>query len=150
MALFKFAGVLRARVAQENAAKAEVARSRVAASAAMAEVHRQSATLDEAEKAGYSTANALAVALATRQAMAAELSFAQGEADEADVIVENRKADLAAAARQRKAMEKLAERHSATRRHRADIAERAEVDDLTNGRYTASQRNQRKDRHGDK
>ena len=148
MALFKFAGVLRARVAQENAAKAEVARSRSAANAALAEVHRQSNTLDEAEKAGYSTANALAVALATRQAIAAELSCAQGRAEEAEDIVENRKADLAAAARQRKAMEKLAERHAATRRHRADVAERAEVDDLTNGRYTASQRNQRKDRHG--
>ena len=148
MALFKFAGVLRARVAQENAAKAEVARSRIAAAAAMAEVHRQSATLDEADKVGYSTANALAVALATRQAIAAELSFAQGRVEEAEEIVENREADLAAAARQRKAMEKLAERHAATRRHRADVAERAEVDDLTNGRYTASQRNQRKDRHG--
>jgi flagellar FliJ protein len=148
MALFKFAGVLRARVAQENAAKAEVARSRANVNAAIAEVHRQSATLDEAEKAGYSTANALAVALATRQAIAAELSFAQGRVEEAEEIVENRKADLAAAARQRKAMEKLAERHAATRRHRADVAERAEVDDLTNGRYTASQRNQRKDRHG--
>ena len=96
-----------------------------------------------------STANALAVALATRQAMAAEMTFAQGRVDEAEEIVENRKADLAAAARQRKAMEKLAERHAVTRRHRADVAERAEVDDLTNGRYTASQRNQRKDRHGD-
>jgi flagellar protein FliJ len=149
MALFKFAGVLRARVAQENAAKAEVARSRTTANAAMAEVHRQSATLDQAEKADYSTANALAVAMATRQAMAAELAFAVGKAEEAEVIVKNRKVDLAAAARQRKAMEKLAERHAATRRHRADVAERAEVDDLTNGRYTASQRNQRKDRHGD-
>lgn len=148
MALFKFAGVLRARVAQENAAKSEVARSRLAASAAMAEVHRQSATLDEAEKTSYSTANALAVALANWQALAGELTLAQGRADEAEVIVENRKADLAAAARQRKAMEKLAERHAATRRHRADLAERSEVDDLTNGRYTASRRNQRKDRHG--
>jgi flagellar export protein FliJ len=147
MALFKFAGVLRARVAQENAAKAEVARSQVTANAAMAEVHRQSATLDQAEKADYSTANALAVAMATRQAMAAELAFAVGTAEEAEVIVENRKADLAAAARQRKAMEKLAERHAITRRHKADVAERAEVDDITNARYTQSQRNQRKDLH---
>jgi flagellar protein FliJ len=147
MSLFKFSGVLRARVAQENAAKAEVARSQFAANAAMDEVHRQSATLDEAEKVDYSTANALAVAMATRQAMAAELSFAMGRVEEADVIVENRKADLAAAARQRKAMEKLAERHAVTRRHRAEVAERSEVDDLTNARYTQSQRNQRKDRH---
>jgi flagellar FliJ protein len=147
MSLFKFGGVLRARVAQENAAKAEVARSRFTANEAHDEVHRQSATLDEAEKADYSTANALAVAMATRQAMAAELSFAMGRADEADAVVADRQADLAAAARQRKAMEKLAERHAITRRHKADAAERAEVDDLTNARYTQSQRNQRKDLH---
>lgn len=147
MSLFKFGGVLRARVAQENAAKAEVARSRFDASAAMDEVYRRSATLDEAEKADYSTANALAVAMASRQAMAAALSVAVGQADEAEAVVADRQADLAAAARQRKAMEKLAERHAITRRHKADVAERLEVDDLTNARYTQSQRNQRKDRH---
>lgn len=147
MSQFKFGGVLRARVAQENAAKAEMARSRSAANAAMDEVHRQSATLDQADKVDYSTANALAVAIATRQAMAAELSFAMGRADEAEVVVADRQADLAAAARQRKAMEKLAERHAITRRHKADAAERMEVDDLTNARYTQSQRNQRKDLH---
>lgn len=147
MSLFKFGGVLRARVAQESAAKAEVARSRFSANAAMDEVRRQSATLDEAEKADYSTASALAVAMASRQAMAAALSVAVGQADEAEADVADRQADLAAAARQRKAMEKLAERHAITRQHKSDVAERLEVDDLTNARYTQSQRNQRKDRH---
>jgi flagellar export protein FliJ len=147
MSLFKFGGVLRARVAQENAAKAEVARSRSTANAAIAEVQRQSATLDEAEKADHSTANALAVAMATRHAMAAALSVAVGQVDQAEAVVADRQADLASAARQRKAMEKLAERHAITRRHKADVAERLEVDDLTNARYTQSQRNQRKDRH---
>ena len=142
MSLFKFSGVLRARVAQENAAKAEMARSRLMANAALAEVHRQSATLDQREKTKYSTANALAVALAGRQAMAAALSVAVGEAHVAEAVVADRQADLAAAARQRKAMEKLAERHAATRRHKAETAERAEVDDLTNARYTQRQRNQ--------
>jgi flagellar export protein FliJ len=144
MSLFKFGGVLRARVAQENAAKAEVAQSRFAANAALAEVHRQSATLDVAEKTSYSTANALAVALASRQAMAAALSEAMSDAEAADAIVADRMADLAAAAQQRKVMEKLAERHAVTRRNKAAAAERAESDDLTNARYT---QNQRKDRH---
>lgn len=144
MSLFKFGGVLRAREAQENAAKAELAKSRFTANAAMAEVHRQSATLDEAEKTSHSTANALAVALATRQAMAVALSEAMSDAEAADAIVADRMRDLAAAAQQRKVMEKLQERHAVTRRNKADAAERAETDDLTNARYT---QNQRKDRH---
>ena len=142
MAKFRFAGLLRARVAQETAAKAEVARSRFAASQALAEVHRQAASLDAADQVHYSNASALASALATRQAMAAALSTAVGAAREADAVVDERIADLAAAARQRKAMDKLAERHAVTRRHKAEAAERSEQDDIVGARYIAKQEEQ--------
>lgn len=138
MSKFRFAGLLRARVAQETVAKAEVARSRFQANAALAEVHRQAASLDEADQISFSTANALAVALAGRQAMAAALSVAAGVHAEAETAVTDRVADLAAAARQRKALDKLAERHALARRRTVEAAERAELDDLVGARYIAN------------
>jgi flagellar FliJ protein len=135
MPIFRLAGVLRARTAQETVAKAEVAKSRFAAGTALAEVHRQAATLDRADQVHYSTANALAGALMGRQAMAAALSVAIGVAGEADAVVADRMADLAVAARQRMAMDKLAERHALTRQRKLEAVERAELDDLVNARH---------------
>jgi flagellar export protein FliJ len=132
---FRFAGLLRARVAQETVAKAAVARSRFAASTALAEVHRQSASLDEAEKIHPGNAHALAGAIAGRQAMAAALSGAMTAARSADGVVAETMADFTVAARQRKAMDKLAERHARTRQRAADAAERAEHDDLITARH---------------
>jgi hypothetical protein len=139
MSLFRLAGVLRARTAQETVAKAEVAKSRFAASSALAVVHRQAASLDRADISHFSNANALAGAMAGRQAMAAALSVAVGVAHGADAVVDERVADLAVAARQRKAMDKLAERHALTRQRKADAAERAETDDLVGARYVMNQ-----------
>ena len=132
---FRFAGLLRARVAQETVAKAAVARSRFAASTAHAEVHRQAASLDAAEQVHVSTAHALAGAIAGRQAMAAALSGAITAARSADDAVAETMVDLTLAARQRKAMDKLAERHAQARQRAADAAEQAEHDDLVNARY---------------
>ena len=135
MTKFRFAGLLRARVAQETVAKAAVARSRFAANQALAEVHRQAANLDAAEQIHASNAHALAGALVGRQAMAAELSATVEAARAADGVVDEALADLAVAARQRKAMDKLAERHAQARQRRMDDAERAEQDDLVGSRY---------------
>jgi hypothetical protein len=133
---FRFAGLLRARVAQETVAKAAVARTRFAASTAHAQVHRQAASLDAAEQVHVSTAHALAGAIAGRQAMAAALSGAVTAARSADGVVAESMVDLTVAARQRKAMDKLAERHAKVRQRAADKAERAEQDDLINARYS--------------
>ena len=135
MKRFRFAGLLRARVAQESVAKAAVARSRFAASTAHAEVHRQAASLDAAEKVHISTAHALAGAIAGRQAMAAVLSGAVTAAQSADGVVAEMMTDFTVAARQRKAMDKLAERHAQARKREADEAERAEHDDLIGARH---------------
>jgi flagellar export protein FliJ len=53
----------------------------------------------------------------------------------ADAVVGETMADLSVAARQRKAMDKLAERHALTRQRAADAAERAALDDLVSSRY---------------
>jgi flagellar export protein FliJ len=132
---FRLAGLLRARVAQETVAKAAVARSRFAARTAHAEVHRQAASLDAAERMHAGTAQALAGAMAGRHAMAAALSGAVTAARSADGVVAETMADLTLAARQRKAMDKLAEQHARARRRAADAAERAEHDDLINARH---------------
>lgn len=132
---FRLAGLLRARVAQETVAKAAVARSRFAANTALADVHRQSASLDAAGQIHVSTAHALAGALVSRQAMAASLSAAVNTSRAADAVVAETMVDLALAARQRKAMDKLAERHAQTRQRAVEAAERAALDDLVSSRY---------------
>lgn len=134
---FRLAGVLRARQAQESVAKAAAARSRVGAEMAHAQVHRQAASLDAACAVHPDTATALAMALTARQAMAATLSAAISVAGAADVEVSARIEDLAAAAAQRKVMDKLAERHAVTQRRHAEAAERAELDDLVAARHVA-------------
>jgi flagellar protein FliJ len=134
---FRLAGLLRARVAQETVAKAAVARSRFAANTALAEVHRQSASLDAAEQIHPSTAHALAGALVSRQAMAASLSAAVHNSHAADAVVVETMTDLGAAARQRKAMDKLAERHAQIRQRATDAAERAALDDLVSSRFVS-------------
>jgi hypothetical protein len=71
--------------------------------------------------------------------MASALSVAVGVHAGAESVVDDRIADLAAAARQRKAMDKLAERHALTRQRKADAVERAEQDDQVGARYIAKQ-----------
>jgi flagellar protein FliJ len=132
---FRLAGLLRARVAQETVAKAAVARSRFAANTALVEVHRQAASLNAAEQIHLSTAHALASALVSRQAMAASLSASVNNSHAADAVVVETMTELGAAARQRKAMDKLAERHAQIRQRAADAAERAALDDLVSSRY---------------
>jgi flagellar export protein FliJ len=138
MPKFRLAGVLRARQAQETAAKAAAARARADAKSAAVEVHRQAASLDAAHDVHPRTASALAVAMSARQAMAAALNVAIGLTAEADAVVDDRVADLAVAAAQRKAMDKLAERHAVTRQRAADASERRELDDLVVARHVTA------------
>jgi flagellar FliJ protein len=135
MPAFRLATVLRARQAQESAAKARTARARAVADAAAGEVHRQAATLDAAANVNTAIAAALAVSMSARQAMAAALSAAIGVGARAEGEVSDRQSELAVAASQRRAMERLAARHEQTRRNKADAAERRELDDLTASRY---------------
>jgi flagellar export protein FliJ len=138
MTKFRLAGVLRARQAQETVAKANAAKARAAAEVAAAEVHRQAATLDSAHEVHPRTASALSVALSARQAMAAALSVAVGAAVEADVEVGTKVDELAVAASQRRAMDKLAERHAVTVRRAEEEVERRELDDLVGARFAAT------------
>jgi flagellar FliJ protein len=135
MPKFRLAGVLRARQAQETVAKAAAARARADADAATELVHHHAETLDAASAVNPDTAQALAAALSARQAMAAVLSASVRAADEAAGVVTTATQELAAAGAQRKAMEKLAERHALTRRKKEEHAESLETDDLVTSRY---------------
>jgi flagellar FliJ protein len=137
MAKFRLAGVLRARQAQEGVAKVAAARARVEAEQANADVHRYAATLDAAAEVHPDTATALAAAMSARQAVAGALFAAIGVFRDADEAVEDRMAELTAAAAQRRAMDKLAERHAVTRRRNQDAAEQRELDDLATARHSA-------------
>jgi flagellar FliJ protein len=135
MAKFRLATVLRARNAQESAAKTRTVQARLIADGAAAEVHRQAATLDAAADVDPVIASALAVAMSARHAMAAALSAAIGIGRQAEGDLTDRQSELAVAASQRRAMERLAARHQQTRRRAADAAERRELDDLTAARH---------------
>ena len=131
MTKFRLASVLRARRAQEDAAKAAAVRARAEADAAAVRARRREAALDGSGMPGRTSAVAFSAAMWARQALAAELAVAQAAARTADETVEESLADLTAAAVRRRTLEKLEERHAATRRHAADTAAQTAIDDLT-------------------
>jgi flagellar protein FliJ len=136
---FKLAGVLRARQAKENAAKAATAQARADARVAVAEVERQSAALDAVYEMDPDTAIALVASLSTQRMMASVLSAAMDTARAADSVVDTRVDELALATAQRKAMDKLAERHALARRRAAEAVEAREVDDLVAARHSTDE-----------
>ncbi|GGM60976.1 cell envelope biogenesis protein TolA [Dactylosporangium sucinum] len=128
---FRLAAVLRARKAQEDAAKTAVVRARADASAAVEAVRARERDLDGRSVPLRSTSAAFAATLTARQAIAGELAAAIGVRRLADESVEERMAELTAAAVQRRTIEKLQERHDATRKRTRDAAEAKAADDLT-------------------
>jgi len=131
MTKFRLASVLRARRAQEDAAKAAAVQARAEADAAAVRVRRREAALDGSGMPGRTSAIAFSAAMWARQALAAELTAAQAAARTADEKVEESLDDLTAAAVRRRTLEKLEERHAVTRRHAADAAAQTAIDDLT-------------------
>jgi flagellar export protein FliJ len=132
---FKLAGVLRARQARENAAKAAAAAARNDARVAVVEAECQSAALDAAHAVDPGTAKALAASMIAQRMLASALSVAIESVRAADTVVDERVDELALATAQRKAMDKLAERHALSRRRAAEAHEAREVDDLVAARH---------------
>ncbi|MDG6102026.1 cell envelope biogenesis protein TolA [Dactylosporangium aurantiacum] len=128
---FRLGAVLRARKAQEDAAKAAVVRARADAAAAHGAVQARERDLDRRRPPDAATSAAFAATLMARQAVAGALSAAIGAAALADETVQDRLDDLTGAAVQRRTIEKLQERHDLTRKQTVAAAEAKAVDDLT-------------------
>jgi len=127
---FRLASVLRARQAQEDAARGEVLRARRDAAQAADEAAAKDRTLANHEVPDEDTARALVAALTARQAMAATLAIARQLAVVAESRVDEQTQELTEAAKRRRTVEKLAERHAEQARRHAQAADQSMLDEL--------------------
>jgi len=128
--LFKLAPVLRARKAQEDAAQGALNQSRAEVRHAQALVKRRRLDLVGADAPSEGTARAMVASLVARQSLAASLSGAQRMVTDAEDVERERLAALAEAAKRRRAVEMLAERHAdAVRAHDLKV-DQANLDDI--------------------
>jgi flagellar export protein FliJ len=128
--LIRLDAVLRARQAQEDAAKGEVFRFRRAAKHAASLASHRESVLNEAEVPTAGFARAVAAALGARQALAADLSMARQLVAEAEQETAERINNLAEKAKSRRAVEKLVERHAAEEQRLARAADQRVLDEL--------------------
>ena len=135
--MFRLGPVLRARKAQEDVARGAVVQSRAEVREAAAMVKRRQLDLVGADAPTEGTARAMVASMVARQSLAASLSGAHQLVADAEEQTRERVAELADAAKRRRAVEALAERHAeAVRLH--DLAvDQANLDELA---VTAKQR----------
>ena len=129
-ARFRLSSLLRARLAQEDAAKAEVARARGAVRAAGRTVADARTALQASDLPSGGTGLAVVAAIAARHSLAAGLAAARQGVVSAEEQADERVAELAEAAKRRRAVEKLAERHAAARKFAEQAADQRVVDEL--------------------
>ena len=128
--LFRLGPVLRARKAQEDAARGAVVQSRAEMRDAAALVRRRQLELAGADAPTEGTARAMVASMVARQSLAASLSGAHRMVTEAEVQTTELVAELAEAAKRRRAVEMMAERHAeAVRVHDLAVDQR-NVDEL--------------------
>jgi flagellar FliJ protein len=136
--LFRLGPVLRARKAQEDAARGAVTQSRAEIREAEQLVRRRSLDLVGADAPTEGTARAMVASIVARQSLAAGLISAQRMVDDAEEVNRERMASLADAAKRRRAVERMAERHAAVV-HAHDLrVDQASLDELA---VTAKARN---------
>ncbi len=135
--MFRLGPVLRARKAQEDVARGAVVQSRAEVRDAAAMVKRRQLELAGADAPTEGTARAMVASMVARQSLAATLSGAHQLVADAEEQTRERVAELADAAKRRRAVEAMAERHAeAVRQH--DLAvDQANLDELA---VTAKQR----------
>ncbi len=129
--LFRLAPVLRARKAQEDAAHGAVIRSRAEIREAEALVKRRKLDLVGADAPSEGSARAMVAALVARQSLAAGLFDAQRMVNSAEVIEQEKLAALADAAKRRRAVELMSERHAAIVKAHDLRTDQAALDELT-------------------
>jgi flagellar FliJ protein len=136
--LFRLAPVLRARKAQEDAARGAVIQSRAEIREAEALVKRRKLDLVGADAPSEGSARAMVAALVARQSLAAGLFDAQRMVTSAEQIEQEKLAALADAAKRRRAVEMMAERHAAIVKAHDLRTDQAALDELA---VTAEARN---------
>jgi flagellar FliJ protein len=128
--LFRLGPVLRARKAQEDAARGAVIQSRAEVRDAEALLKRRRLELTGADAPTEGTARAMVASLVARQSLAAGLFSAQRMVVDAEDIEREKIAALTEAAKKRRAVELMAERHAeAVRTHDLKI-DQADLDEL--------------------
>ena len=128
--LFRLGPVLRARKAQEDAARGAVTQTRAEIREAQALVKRRHLDLVGAEAPTEGTARAMVASLVARQSLAASLFSAQRMVHDAEQVERERQAILADAAKRRRAVEMMAERHAEIIRAHDLRVEQAALDEL--------------------
>ena len=128
--LFRLGPVLRARKAQEDAARGAVIQSRADIRAAHQLVKRRQLELAGADAPTEGTARAMVASLVARQSLAAGLSGAHRMVADAEEIEREKMAALADAAKRRRAVEMMAERHAETVRRKDLATDQASIDEL--------------------
>jgi hypothetical protein len=136
--LFRLGPVLRARKAQEDAARSAVIQSRTEIRDAQALVKRRSLDLTGADAPTEGTARAMVASLVARQSLAASLSGAHRMVTAAEEISREKTAELADAAKRRRAVEMMAERHAEMVRQHDLTVDQNNLDELA---VTAKARN---------
>jgi flagellar export protein FliJ len=128
--LFRLGPVLRARKAQEDTARGAVLQSRSEIRDAQALVKRRQLELAGADAPTEGTARAMVASMAARQSLAATLSGAHRMVAEAEELTREKVVELGDAAKRRRAVEKMAERHAETVRRHDLTVDQANLDEL--------------------
>jgi flagellar export protein FliJ len=135
---FRLSPVLRARKAQEDSAKGAVNASRAEIREAQQLVKRRALDLAGADAPTEGTARAMVASMVARQSLAASLSGAHQMVADAEDATREKVAELADAAKRRRAVEMMAERHAETIRQHDLKTDQANLDELA---ITAKARN---------
>ncbi|BCJ43112.1 hypothetical protein GCM10010168_01460 [Actinoplanes ianthinogenes] len=136
--LFRLTPVLRARKAQEDAARGELIQSRAEVREAQALVKRRQLDLVGADAPSEGSARAMVAALVARQSLAAGVFGAQRMVTDAEELEREKLAALTDAAKRRRAVEMLSERHAAMVKAHDLRTDQANLDELA---VTAKARN---------
>ena len=128
---FRLSPVLRARKAQEDAARGALNQSRAEIREAQALAKRRHLDLVGAEAPTEGTARAMVASLVARQSLAASLFGAQRMVADAEEVERERLAVLADAAKRRRAVELMAERHAELVRAHDLRVDQAALDELS-------------------
>jgi flagellar protein FliJ len=128
--LFRLGPVLRARKAQEDAARGALIQSRQEIREAQQLVKRRQLDLAGADAPSEGTARAMVASMVARQSLAATLSGAHKLVDEAEERTREKVAELADAAKRRRAVEMLSERHAETVKRHDAVVEQNNIDEI--------------------
>jgi flagellar protein FliJ len=127
---FRLGPVLRARKAQEDAARGAVNASRAEIREAQALVKRRALDLAGADAPTEGTARAMVASMVARQSLAATLSGAHQLVADAENVTREKIAELTDAAKRHKAVEMMSERHAETVRAHDLKTDQALLDEL--------------------